>query len=123
MNLLVDLRQSGLTPLRLTLRRPQDDRPARGVQARRALHWRTVVAFHKDVSLLPTITGESLVRNKILKLCNAKGLIPIMTASSTLGGTAKPIWWEARLNEMQGAATRLEKGLPESRSSCPARFA
>ena len=33
-NLLVDLGQSGLTPLRLTLRRAHDDHPARGVQAR-----------------------------------------------------------------------------------------
>jgi hypothetical protein len=88
---LAQLRQSRLPASRLTLRRPHDDRPAGGVKARRALHWRTMVAFHKKVSLLPTIVGESVFRNKILKPRNPKGLISIVTANSTLGGTAKPI--------------------------------
>ena len=50
----VDTNRAGTTrlkrtaPLRLTLRRPHDDRPARGVKARRALRWRTMVAFHKN---------------------------------------------------------------------------
>lgn len=45
------LNQSGLPYLRLTLRRPHDDRPACGVKARRALHWRTMVGFHEEVDL------------------------------------------------------------------------
>jgi hypothetical protein len=48
---LAQLRQNGLPASLLTLRRPRDDRPAGGVKARRALHWRTMVAFHKKVSL------------------------------------------------------------------------
>ena len=41
------LGQSGLPPLRVTLRRSHDDCPARGVKARRALRGRTMVAFHE----------------------------------------------------------------------------
>ena len=59
------LGQSGLPPLRLTLCRAHDDRPARGVKARRALHWRTIVAFHEEVGLSSTIAGKSTFRNKI----------------------------------------------------------
>ena len=58
---LVDFHQSGLPPLR----RPYDDRPARSVKTRRALRWRTMVAFHEEVGLLRTIAGESVFRNKI----------------------------------------------------------
>jgi hypothetical protein len=36
--------------LRLTLRRHHDDRPARGVKARRALRWRIMVPFHDEFS-------------------------------------------------------------------------
>jgi hypothetical protein len=35
------------------------------VKARRALHWRTMVASHEKVGLLPTVTGKSVFRNKI----------------------------------------------------------
>jgi hypothetical protein len=59
------LAQSGLPTLRRTLRRPHDDRPARGVKARRALRRRTMVAFHKEFRVSPTIAGESMYRNKI----------------------------------------------------------
>ena len=45
------LGQSGRPSLRLTLRRLHDNRPARGVKARHALHWRTMVTFHKEVGL------------------------------------------------------------------------
>jgi hypothetical protein len=51
--------------LRLTLRRPHDDRPARGVKARRALRRETMVAFHKEFRVSSTITGKSMFRNKI----------------------------------------------------------
>jgi hypothetical protein len=43
------LGQSGLPSLRLVLRRPHDDCPARGVKARRAICWQTVVAFHGEL--------------------------------------------------------------------------
>jgi hypothetical protein len=43
------LSQSSLRSLRLTLRCAHDDRPARGMKARRALHGRTMVAFHEEV--------------------------------------------------------------------------
>src|SRR5271165_936234 len=84
-------------PLRLTLRRPHDDRPARGVKARRVLRRRTMVAFHNECRVSPTITGESRFRNKIpetLKpgcLCNRmKTLISDHDYELYLGGTAKP---------------------------------
>jgi hypothetical protein len=47
------------------LRRPHDDRPARGVKARRALRRRTMVAFHKEFRVSPTLAGESVFRNRI----------------------------------------------------------
>jgi hypothetical protein len=56
--------------------RADDDRPARGVKARRALHWRTIVAFHEELDLLPKVAGKSMFRNKIPetlvpdRLCN-----------------------------------------------------
>ena len=83
MNFRFDLCHGGLLLLRLTSRRLHDDRPARGVKARRALHWRNMVAFHEEVGLLPTIAGETMFRNKIpetlepRRLCNGmKSLIP-----------------------------------------------
>src|SRR5271165_5543197 len=57
--------QSELPTLRLTLRSPHDDRPARGVKARRALRRRTMVAFHKEFRVSPTIAGQSMFTNKI----------------------------------------------------------
>jgi hypothetical protein len=45
--------------------RARDDCPARGVKARRALRWRTMVAYHEEVGLFPKIAGENLFRNKI----------------------------------------------------------
>jgi hypothetical protein len=39
------------TPLCLALRRRHDDRPARGVKARRDHRWRTMVAFHSEFSM------------------------------------------------------------------------
>ena len=91
------LGQSGLPSLRLTLRRPHDDRPARGVKARRALRRRTMVAFHEELGLSPTIAGESMFRNKIpetlqpRRLCNGmKTLISDHDYELHLGGTAKP---------------------------------
>jgi hypothetical protein len=42
------LSQSSRRSLRLALGCAHDDRPARGVKARRALHWRTMVAFHEE---------------------------------------------------------------------------
>jgi hypothetical protein len=62
--------------LRLTLGRAHDNPPSRGVKARRALRWRTMVAFHEELDLLPTIAGENTFRNKIPetlephRLCN-----------------------------------------------------
>jgi hypothetical protein len=50
------------------LRRPHDHRPARGVKARRALRGRTVVAFHEELDLLPTIAGETSLGTKFLRL-------------------------------------------------------
>jgi hypothetical protein len=47
MNLPIDLCYSELPALRLTLRRPHDDRRARGVKPRRTLQWRTIFAFHE----------------------------------------------------------------------------
>ena len=91
------LGQSGLPSLRLTLRRPHDDRPARGVKARRAFHWRTMVAFHEEVGLLPTVAGKSIFRNKIpetpepCRLCNGmKTLIPDYDCELHARSTAKP---------------------------------
>jgi hypothetical protein len=49
----------------LTAARPHDDRPTRGMKARRALRWRTMVAFHKEFRVSPTITAEITFRNKI----------------------------------------------------------
>jgi hypothetical protein len=79
------------------LRRPHDHRPARGVKARRALRGRTMVAFHEELGLLPTIAGKSIFRNKIPetpqphRLCNGmKGLIPDHEYKLHLGGIAKP---------------------------------
>src|SRR6478736_1278349 len=65
-----------MAPLRLTLGRPHDDRPARGVKARRALRWRVMVAFHKDFRVSSTVADEITFRNKIpetlkpARLCN-----------------------------------------------------
>ena len=91
------LGQSGLPTLRLTLRRPHDDRPARGVKARRALHWRTIFAFHEEVGLLSTIAGKNMFWNKIPEtlephcLCNGmKTLISDHDHELHLGGIAKP---------------------------------
>jgi len=53
------------TPLASVLRRSHDDRPARGVKARRTLRLRTMVAFHKEFRVSPTIAGEIAFRNKI----------------------------------------------------------
>jgi hypothetical protein len=50
--------------LRLTVHRLHDDRPARGVKARRALR-RTMVAFHKELRVSLTIANEVTFRNKI----------------------------------------------------------
>jgi hypothetical protein len=47
------------------MRRPHDDRPVRGVKARRALRWRTMVAFHKELRVSLTIADEVMFRNKI----------------------------------------------------------
>jgi len=35
------------------------------VKAHRALLWRTVVAFHEEIGLLPTIVAKSVFTNKI----------------------------------------------------------
>jgi hypothetical protein len=57
--------QSRLAPWRLTLRRSHEDPPARGVKACRAPRRRTMVAFHNEFCVLPTITAEIMFRNKI----------------------------------------------------------
>ena len=74
-----------------------DNRPARGVKARRALRPGTMVAFHEEVDLLPTIIAEIVFRNKIpetpqrRRLCNGmKSLISDYENVFHLGGTAKP---------------------------------
>jgi hypothetical protein len=83
--------------LRLTLRCPHDGRPARRVKARRALRWRTMVAFHEELGVSPTIAGESVFRNKFPetlephRLCNGmKSNISDHDYELHLGGTAKP---------------------------------
>ena len=55
------LPQRGLPPWRLALRRLHDDRPARGVKARRALRWRTLVAFHKYFRVFINFSGSNHV--------------------------------------------------------------
>jgi hypothetical protein len=47
------------------MRRPHDDRPVRGVKARRALRRGTMVAFHKELRVSLTIADEVTFRNKI----------------------------------------------------------
>jgi hypothetical protein len=59
------LSKRGLASRRLALRRPHDDRPVRGVKTRRAFRWQTMVAFHKEFRVSPTITAEITFRNKI----------------------------------------------------------
>jgi len=81
---LIQLGEGGLS----TLRRPQHDRPACGVKARRAFRWRTMVAFHKEFRVSPRLAVESMLRNKIpetLKLgCLCNGTkTPIMTTNFT----------------------------------------
>jgi hypothetical protein len=44
------------------------DRPVRAVKARRALAWRTMVVFHQEFRVLPTITGKVCLGTKFLKL-------------------------------------------------------
>jgi hypothetical protein len=46
--------------LRLTLSRPHDDRPARGVKARRALRRGTMIAFHKEFRVSPPLLRRLL---------------------------------------------------------------
>jgi hypothetical protein len=58
------LGQSGLPPLRLVLRRLDDDRPARGVKVRRAICWRTVGASHGELRVSSTLAEEITFRNK-----------------------------------------------------------
>ncbi len=43
------LAQSGLPPLGLALHRLHDDRPVGAMRTYRALRWRTMVAFHKEL--------------------------------------------------------------------------
>jgi hypothetical protein len=64
------------------------------VKARRALRWRTMVAFHEKVGLFTTIAGESIFRNKIpetpqpCRLCNGmKTLISDHDYELHLSGT------------------------------------
>ena len=47
-----------------------------------------MVAFHEIGSFYPTIAGESVFRNKILKLRDAKGLISDHDCELHRGGTA-----------------------------------
>jgi hypothetical protein len=102
--------------------RPHDDRPACGVKARRALHWRTVVAFHKEVSLLPTIAVEYVFRNKILRRCSPEGLIPDYDCelhwgwhreTHSVGGTAK---------RKAGSCNSVSKGVAGIQILLPARL-
>jgi hypothetical protein len=63
--------QSGLP----TLRRPHDDCPARGVKARRPLRRRTMVAFHKEFRVSPTIAVKRCLGTKFLKLCDLAAFV------------------------------------------------
>ena len=50
--------------MRLALHRPHDDRPVGGVKTFRALRWRTMVAFHKELRVSLTIADAITFRNK-----------------------------------------------------------
>jgi hypothetical protein len=64
------LTQGELSPWRLALRRVHDDRPARGVKARRTLRRWTMLAFHDKSPCFRILAGQISIRNKFLKLWN-----------------------------------------------------
>jgi hypothetical protein len=81
------------------LHRPHHDRPVGGVKTFRALRWRTMVAFHKELRVSPTITAKSMFRNKIpetlrpgckFSLCSKCGLFPLGCSGDSAMETTNP---------------------------------